>query len=77
MSRDDERTIKTISFTNEYKEELRKLNNEKNSSKLICKLLREYYKRLGDDYTMEDLEKDMTHIKEILEKILKSLGGNS
>lgn len=74
---DDERSIKVISFKNEYKEELCKLNSEKNASNLICKLLREYYKKQGDDYCMEDMEKDMVHIKEVLDKILESLGGNS
>lgn len=77
MSKADEREIKTISFTNEYKEELKKLNAEKNGSRLICKLLREYYEKTGDVYTMEKLEDDMIHIKEVLEKILESLGENS
>ena len=77
MSRSDEREIKTISFTNEYKEELKKLNLEKNGSRLICKLLREYYERTGEGYNMEKLEDDMIHIKEVLDKILKSLGENS
>ena len=77
MSRSDEREIKTISFTNEYKEELKKINKEKNGSKLVCKLLREYYKKIGDEYTMENLEDDMMHIKEVLDRILKSLGENS
>lgn len=77
MGKADEREIKTISFTNEYKEELKKLNAEKNGSRLICKLLREYYEKTGEGYNMAKLEDDMTHIKEVLEKILKGLGENS
>lgn len=59
-----ERKIKGISFINEYMEELEKLNKEENGSRLVCELLREYYKR---DYSMKDLKIDIEYIKKILE----------
>ena len=67
------RETKGISFTNEYREELNKLNNEENGSKLVCKLLREHY---SDKYSISNVEDDMVHIKEVLEDIRKRLGGN-
>ena len=65
-SRQDTRTIKGISFTNEYKEELELLNNESNASKLVCMLLREYYNKT---YSMDELERDVQDIRITLEKI--------
>lgn len=69
----DTRTIKGISFTNAYKEELDRLIQEPNGSKLVCELLRNHY---NYNYNMGDLKNDMTSIKDILEDIKKKLVGN-
>ena len=70
----DTRERKIISFTNEYKHEMRLLTQEDNASNLVCKLLRKHYK---GGYNMEKLEEDMEHIKEVLDKVLKGLGDKS
>ena len=71
---DNTRERKIISFTKEYEYELAKLSNEKNGSRLVCELLREYYK---GGYNMEQLGEDIKHIKEVLDEVLKGLGAKA
>lgn len=77
-SDEDTRSVKGISFTNEYREEYEKLCNERNGSRLVCKLLREYYNKLDPSiYDMRKLGEDMESIKDVLERILEGLGNKA
>lgn len=62
------REVKGISFTSEYKYEYARLQNEENSSKLVCQLLRDYY---NDAYTLNSIKEDMQDIKETLKIIVR------
>lgn len=64
------RTIKGISFSDEYMKEYIQLSKESNASQLICELLRDHY---FDTYSMSDIKRDMTYIKSMLADIMQYL----
>ena len=65
------RSVKAISFTNEYLNEFNLLNKEANASLLVCELLKEHYKT--NQYDFKGVKKDLEHIKLILDDLVTML----
>ena len=65
------RSVKGISFTEEYSNEYMQLQKESNASQLVCELLRDHYSH--EDYTLRSVKRDLTHIREILGDIMQVL----
>ena len=65
------RSIKAISFTEEYTNEFIKLNKESNASLLVCELLKKHYK--SNEYGFKGVKRDLEHIKLILNDLVTML----